>query len=517
MNTADISRRRAVLAMLGAVVAGGLTQALFWDVAPIGAVWLVFDVLLVAAMVLLFARDAADGRFRVTLAGALVAAGAIAFGAALVLHASTWALVAALPANAALLFALPFVLARGIRIGQLRDLPRAIVDGACRTPSSLVAAATLPRYALDSTGRHHARGLLRGLALGAPVAAIFIALLSADANFSHALARGLEGSGTLLHFAGLSLLSALGYLFAYQLHARDPKRALAADAAPAPRPYRSTDDAPAPSPSALSTSTRPPLVRPFTWGVVLVQVAAVFSVFAAVNAKYLFAGHALTRAHGTVTYAEYLHAGFAQLSIATALAIVAVAVGHRLLRARGAGEAAGARIPGGLWLGALETLVLALTCVALLSCLQRLRIYEDAYGYTYLRLGVGFFQLGVLGVLLITVGKALARSWRGWGCSIVGAAFALVTAASWFNADLYIARANVDRAEAWCDCVADPFAWKELDADYLANLSEDASPVLGHPFFQRHAELAGELSYAWAERARMHREGGWRSFRGRLR
>src|SRR4029078_3601376 len=108
-----------------------------------------------------------------------------------------------------------------------------------------------------------------------------------------------------------------------------------------------------------------------------------------------FAGHALARAHGTVTYAEYLHAGFAQLLVAAALAVLTVGVGHRLVGARGPDVVKAPSSKAGVWLGAIETTLLALTCVTLLSCWQRVRIYEVAYRYTYLRRALGFLLLRV--------------------------------------------------------------------------------------------------------------------------
>ena len=52
---------------------------------------------------------------------------------------------------------------------------------------------------------------------------------------------------------------------------------------------------------------------------------------------------------------------------------------------------------GGKVLVGVELALLALVGVTLASCAHRLALYEEAYGYTYLRLGVWFLQLGVAG------------------------------------------------------------------------------------------------------------------------
>jgi hypothetical protein len=253
------------------------------------------------------------------------------------------------------------------------------------------------------------------------------------------------------------------------------------------------------------------LVQPHTWGIVRPQQVLVITVFAAVNARYLVAGHALARARGTVTYAQYLHAGFAQLSLAAFLAVVMVIVGHRLLHARGGG--AGTAVPGGAWLTTLELTLLLLSGVALASCWQRLHVYEVAYGYTYLRMGVEIAQLAALCLLVLTAVKAARRSWRGWAASVTASAFAFVVLVPWLDADLLVARGNVERAALARAGEGDPFAWAELDVAYLADLSEDARPALAHPLFRQSPELAADIERAWAARA-APRTPGWRGLRG---
>jgi hypothetical protein len=259
-------------------------------------------------------------------------------------------------------------------------------------------------------------------------------------------------------------------------------------------PYRAEGDAPAPV--AAPTGPR---VRTLTWGVVLGHVVAVFGVYVGANAGSLFVGHEHLRSRGTATYAEYLHEGFTQVSVATLLAVACVVLGHVLLRPR-AGEP---RIAGGRAMIAVEIALLALVGVTLASCGHRLALYEEAYGYTYLRLGVWLLQLGVAGLLMMTVARCLARAWRGWGTALAwsGVSFALLAGS--VNADGWIARRNVARARAGAP----------LDVAYLAGLSEDARGVLAD-VRAIDVDAADDLEGAWLQSTAIHHARGWRARRG---
>jgi len=261
-----------------------------------------------------------------------------------------------------------------------------------------------------------------------------------------------------------------------------------------PMPYRAEGDAP----PAVFTPTGP-RVRTLTWGVVLGHVVAVFGVYVGANAGSLFVGHDHLRSRGTATYAEYLHEGFTQVSVATLLAVACVVLGHVLLRPR----VGTARIAGGKVMVGVEIALLALVGVTLASCAHRLALYEEAYGYTYLRLGVWLLQLGVAGLLMMTVARCLARAWLGWGTALVWSGVAFGLLAGTVNADGWIARRNVARARAGAP----------LDVGYLAGLSEDARGVLSD-VRAIDQDAAGELDDAWRDSTAVHHAHGWRARRG---
>jgi hypothetical protein len=232
--------------------------------------------------------------------------------------------------------------------------------------------------------------------------------------------------------------------------------------------------------------------------VVLLQLVGVFAIYVVANAKSLFAGHEVLRAHGTWTYAQYVHEGFFQVAVATFFAVACVVVGHALLRAPGG---AGGPLPGGKALAAVELTLLGLVGVTLASSVHRLALYEEAYGYTELRLGVRVAQLGVAGLITLTAARCLLRSWRGWGAAFAWSLVAFTVVVSSMNADAWVARHNVARS----------YAGFGLDTAHLASLSEDASVVLGDLSWSTDSQfLAGTW---WASRVGNHGR-DWRSWRG---
>ncbi len=477
-------RRRARLALAAAIAGGAVTQALFWRTS-IGLNWLLAEVGVIGAMVALFGA-------RSMRAGAWAAIGvALALGGSLVVYTSDWQLFIAVPASLAVVALLPTILRARLGVRDLGELPRLIFAKARSVPDAILDTARMPSEALEGAGWVWVRALTRGALIGLPTAGFFALLFAADAGFAGAVSGMVARCGEWVLFAIASGATSLAYLLDYGL-----ERAAAAAVTPptvdrggAP-PYRREESAPAEASASGGVS-------PITWAAVLAQVALVFGIFVIANRQALFGGHGVVRASDGPTYAAYLHAGFAQLLVATVLSVCLVLAGHRWMRPRGASGAAAA--PGGRALAVVETGLLLLAAITVASCWQRLSVYEDAYGATHLRLGVAVLEIGVLGVLGLTVAKSIARGWRGYGGALIGFAALLSIGACAFNADGYIAAQNLDRAARG----------KPLDFDYLGTLSRDACGALEHP------RLVGEPALQVLEaRWTGPRAGGWRAFRG---
>jgi hypothetical protein len=208
-------------------------------------------------------------------------------------------------------------------------------------------------------------------------------------------------------------------------------------------------------------------------------VNALFALFLVAQATALFGGHAYLQRTTGLTYADYVHEGFGQLTVATILTLTVVA------------WAARKATPGrrrDLALGVL----CVMTIVVVVSALHRMDLYEQAYGFTRLRLLVSVFEgwLGVVLLLVLATGVVRARRWLVPVAVRLGAVGLLGLAL--VNPDLYIAQHNLARTDATTP----------IDYQYLSQLSADAAPALvdvrtGDASCDPAGESAGDDWLAW--------------------
>ncbi len=213
-----------------------------------------------------------------------------------------------------------------------------------------------------------------------------------------------------------------------------------------------------PNVQVLSSGRPRSVAHRFEWLVPVLLVDAVFALFVAAQLSVLFGGHDYVQQTTGLTYAEYVHEGFGQLTVATLLTFLVVwAASHW------AGDSGADRS----WLRVSLGLLCALTLVVVGSALYRMHLYQEAYGFTRLRLFVDTFE-GWLGLLVIAVAVAGVVRWGVWVPR-----FALVTGVAGLlglaviNPDAWIAERNLDR-------YADT---GRIDWYYLRNLSGDAVPA----------------------------------------
>ena len=121
-----------------------------------------------------------------------------------------------------------------------------------------------------------------------------------------------------------------------------------------------------------------------------------------------------------------------------------------------------------VWLRGSLGLLCVLTLVVVASALHRMHVYQEAYGFTRLRLLVDVFEgwLGLLVLGVIAAGLTLRAAWLPRAALLSGAGLLLVLAA--VNPDAWIAQHNLDRYDAT----------GKVDWSYLQGLSADAVPVL---------------------------------------
>jgi len=372
-----------------------------------------------------------------------MAAPLLLFAAAFVWHDSPWLTAANLVA-----------VAGAVTLGALRRTrPRVAAAGVADYAaglgtagfSAVAGAVHLIHADIDwsdvRTGLRSRRtgAIVRGLALGAPLVALFGGLfIAADAIFRNLAATAVpSGSHFVEHVA---VVGVFGWLAAGLLRdlveAREERRVLA---------------------PAVGAARR----LKFTLGatelaVALAVVDVLFLAFVLVQIRYLFGGQGLVEARAHLTYAQYARHGFFELVTVSVLVLaLLLAVDAVVRRDR----------PRGVWVvRALSAVLLALVLVVMASALQRMRLYEQQYGLTELRI----YVTGVIAWLGLVFAWFAVTALRGrrhaFAIGALVAGFAVTAGLNVLSPDALIARTNLTRPH--------------VDARYVGSLSDDAVPVL---------------------------------------
>jgi hypothetical protein len=325
-----------------------------------------------------------------------------------VLRAATWVVVPSVAVAAAL---------AAIAVsGRMHSLLTRVAVGGWRTSTAAVEGASA-RQALPA---------VRGGAIAAGLLAVFVPLLlSADAAFAQLFDDVLPSGSVDLPFARvgvcLLVLGAGGALL---------------------------DAGARPSLRVAATPRR--LLGRAEWAVPLGALVALLGAFVATQLTVLlgFDRHVFDTAG---SYSEYARTGFAQMAVVAALTLLVIAAAARWAR------------DGGTLLRALLGALCVLTLVVIASALRRLELYEEAYGFTRLRLTADaiLLWLGALFLLVLAAG-AFGGAWLPRAAIAVTGAAVLLFALS--NPDRRIASRNL--------------AHGRVDVAYLRTLSPDALPAL---------------------------------------
>lgn len=200
----------------------------------------------------------------------------------------------------------------------------------------------------------------------------------------------------------------------------------------------------------------------WVWTVPLGALAALFTVFLAVQATAMFGGDEYVQRVAGVIYAEYARQGFFQLVTVSLLVLGVVALVVRLVPDRPSGT----RVLRNSMLGVL----CLLTLIILASAMMRLQLYIDVFGLTRMRVAAEAWIVWstlLFGLILVAgVLNALGRRTRWLPRATVALGAVALAVFAYGNPDLRIAESHHD------------LDLEAVDTWYLRGLSADAVPGL---------------------------------------
>ena len=193
---------------------------------------------------------------------------------------------------------------------------------------------------------------------------------------------------------------------------------------------------------------------------ILGSLKALFLSFVAIQFRYLFGGRALIDATLSLTYAEYARQGFFELVAVAALLLPLLLIIHWLLRHEdGSGQRLFRWLSGGL---------VALLYLVMASAFYRMRLYQQEFGQTELRLFVTVFMVWLAFIFAWFVVTVLRNHRERFIAGVLVTGYLTLAILHIVNPDAYIARSNL-------------LHFRETgryDLQYNHSLSADAVPVL---------------------------------------
>lgn len=322
--------------------------------------------------------------------------------------------------------------------------------------------------------------VLRGLLIALPIVAVLALLLTAaDPVFGDWLTKvfNLEKLPEYL-FRAFYILAIGGFLVGIYLHAILPGK---------------MEERPDPNKAWM---------KPFLgWtesAIILAAVDLLFLAFIFIQMRYLFGGTANINETG-FTYADYARRGFGELVAVAVISLGLYLVLHTVTKRENKGSQVG--------FSALTILLMANVLVILASSMQRLVLYEEAYGFSQLRTYTHVFIYCLAALILVTVFLELFRRRGHFALALLVMTLGFVATLALMNINGFIANKNIERA----------VAGEELDVSYLVTLSSDAVPTILEKFNDAATPkiVKEDLGYALACRTALMNDPAkqqWQSF-----
>ncbi len=196
-------------------------------------------------------------------------------------------------------------------------------------------------------------------------------------------------------------------------------------------------------------------------GIILGSVVLLFAAFVVIQFAYFFGGRTTLGLTG-LTFSDYARRGFFELLAVSILTLgLALWLDHVTIRQ----EKREIRLFQGL-----AIMLVALTTIILISAAQRMWLYEEAFGFTQLRVYTHIFMIWI-GVLLIIFVLAVFRLRKNiFSLGVLLVMIGYLVTMNLVNVDAYIAERNIDRYTSG--------QGQELDIGFLDILSVDALPQI---------------------------------------
>lgn len=195
--------------------------------------------------------------------------------------------------------------------------------------------------------------------------------------------------------------------------------------------------------------------------VILGSVSLLFFAFIVIQLTYLFGGsdHIASTGH---TYAEYARKGFFELIAVAAISLLLILTIKRSVQVSTISQRRVFK-----WLSGI---LIAEVMVIMLSAHMRLNLYQDAYGFTTLRLLSHLFILWLACAFLLLIFHIVRdkSADKHFALQLFISFLCFFALINIINPDNFIARQNINRFNKT----------GKLDLHYLSSLSEDAVPAI---------------------------------------
>lgn len=191
---------------------------------------------------------------------------------------------------------------------------------------------------------------------------------------------------------------------------------------------------------------------------VLLILNVVYLIFTVIQFSYLYGGGS-TVLPSSLTYAEYARRGFFELVTVTVINFTIILCTMKFMKR----ENAKLEKCNNVFL----SLLIIFTLNMLFSAHYKMSLYENSYGYTYLRVFVHIFMVLLFILFIIALSGIWVRKIPVAKLCIISS-LAMYVVINYINVDVFIVKKNIELYNKT----------QNLDVNYLANLSYDTLPYL---------------------------------------